>query len=255
MGNSGELLMQTSNECITPEQASHVPGLYPGDYVLIRVTDSGPGIPADIQGQIFEPFFTTKEQGEGTGMGLAMVYGIVKNHRGYIGVTSILDGGTTMRVYLPSAPCTAAKTSPLPTKKIFHGTGHILVVDDEKDVAEAAQAILEYLGYHVTIGLNGTKAVNFLKSSDVFVDVVLLDMVMTDMSGAECFGQLRLIQPDIKVIVCTGYDRNHAVQDLLNQGVAGFIQKPYDLDELSQTCTLVMKRGKQIETSLTGVLS
>jgi PAS domain S-box-containing protein len=255
MGNSGELLMQTSNECITPEQASHVPGLYPGDYVLIRVTDSGPGIPADIQGQIFEPFFTTKEQGEGTGMGLAMVYGIVKNHRGYIGVTSILDGGTTMRVYLPSAPCTAVKTNPLPTKKISHGTGHILVVDDEKDVAEAAQAILEYLGYQVTVALNGTKAVTFLKSSDVFVDVVLLDMVMTDMSGAECFGQLRLIQPDIKVILCTGYDRNHAVQDLLNQGVAGFIQKPYDLDELSQICTLVVKRGKQIETSLSGVLS
>jgi PAS domain S-box-containing protein len=255
MGDSGELMMQTSNECITPEQASHVPGLYAGDYVLIRVTDSGAGIPADIQGQIFEPFFTTKEQGEGTGMGLAMVYGIVKNHRGYIGVTSILGGGTTMRVYLPSAPGTVAKTKPVPGKETSHGTGHILVVDDEKDVAEAAQAILEYLGYHVAVALNGREAVTFFKNPDSPVDVVLLDMVMTDMSGAECFAQLRTIRPDIKVILCTGYDRSHAVQDLLNQGVAGFIQKPYDLDELAQICTLVMKSGMQIETSLTGVLS
>jgi PAS domain S-box-containing protein len=255
MGDSGELIVQTANECVTPEQASHVPGLHAGDYVLIRVTDTGSGIPPEIQGQIFEPFFTTKEQGQGTGMGLAMVYGIVKNHRGYIGVTSSLGGGTTMCVYLPSAPCVAPKSKSVPTNEPSHGTGHILVVDDEKDVAEAAQAILEYLGYHVTVVLNGKEAVNFCQDSDIPVDVVLLDMVMTDMSGTECFAQLRAIRPDVKVILCTGYDRNHAVQDLLNQGVAGFIQKPYDLDELAQVCTLVMKDGMQVETCLTGASS
>ncbi|MDH5295880.1 MAG: response regulator, partial [Nitrospirota bacterium] len=159
MGDSGELIVQTVNECVTPEQASHVPGLYAGDYVLIRVTDTGSGIPPDIQGKIFEPFFTTKEQGQGTGMGLAMVYGIVKNHRGYIGVTSTLGGGTTMRVYLPSSPSAAPKAIKVPTKEPSHGTGHILIVDDQKDVAEAAQAILEYLGYHVTVVLNGKEAV------------------------------------------------------------------------------------------------
>jgi CheY-like chemotaxis protein len=188
-------------------------------------------------------------------MGLAMVYGIVKNHRGYIGVTSTLGGGTTMRVYLPSAPCVAPKSKSVPTNEPSHGTGHFLVVDDEKDVAEAAQAILEYLGYHVTVVLNGKEAVNFCQDSDIPVDVVLLDMVMTDMSGTECFAQLRAIRPDVKVILCTGYDRNHAVQDLLNQGVVGFIQKPYDLDELAQVCTLVMKDGMQVETCLTGASS
>lgn len=248
MGENGELIVQTVNECVTPEQASHVPGLYAGDYMVIRVTDSGRGIPPDIQGQIFEPFFTTKELGQGTGMGLAMVYGIVKNHRGYIGVTSILGGGTTMRVYLPSAPCETHAAMVAPAKEPVHGTGHILVVDDEKEVGEAAQAILEYLGYQVTLVFNGKAAVDHCHHSHHPVDVVLLDMVMTDMSGAECFAKLRAIRPEIQVILCTGYDRNHAVQNLLNQGVAGFIQKPYGIDDLAQMCTVVLKKRIQVET-------
>ncbi len=255
MGESGELIVQSVNESVTQEYASHVPGLYAGNYVVIRVTDSGGGISPDVQRHIFEPFFTTKENGQGTGMGLAMVYGIVKNHRGYIGVTSTRGVGTTMRVYLPSAPCAAPQTKIVLTKEPSHGTGHILIVDDEKDVAEAAQAILEYLGYHTTVRLNGKEAVTFFQASEEVIDVVLLDMVMADMSGTECFSQLRAIRPDVKVVLCTGYDRNHAVQNLLNQGVTGFIQKPYDLEELAHVCTMVMKDEKQVETALTGASS
>jgi two-component system, cell cycle sensor histidine kinase and response regulator CckA len=252
MRDSGVLSVQTTNEHVTPEQASRIPGLSTGDYVMIRVTDSGAGIPPDIQGKIFEPFFTTKEHGQGTGMGLAMVYGIVKNHRGYIGVTSTQGGGTTMCVYLPSTPYAALKTPSLPTKKSCHGTGHILVVDDEKGVAEAAQAILEHLGYQVSVVLKGQDAVMFCQDSEAHVDVVVLDMVMPDMSGAECFAQLRAMRPDIRVILCTGYDRNHAVQDLLDQGMAAFIQKPYDLEELAHVCSLVLNDGKQVEAAVNG---
>jgi two-component system cell cycle sensor histidine kinase/response regulator CckA len=252
MGGSGELLVQTVNETVTPEHASRVPGLCAGDYVLIRVTDTGMGMTPDIQRHIFEPFFTTKEQGQGTGMGLAMVYGIVKNHRGYIGVTSSLGCGTTMRVYLPAVPCATPKTKSGQTREPSHGTGHILVVDDEKDVAEAAQAILEFLGYQVTVVLNGKDAVAVCQDLTVPVDVVLLDMMMTEMSGAACFVELRAIRPDLKVILCTGYDRNHAVQDLLNQGVVGFIQKPYDVDELAHVCNGVLKNENQVETCGTG---
>lgn len=252
MGERGELLVQTSNETVTPEYASRVPGLCAGDYVLIRVTDTGIGMSLETQRHIFEPFFTTKEQGQGTGMGLAMVYGIVKNHHGYIGVTSSPGCGTTMRVYLPEVPCGTLKTKSIQRTEPSHGTGHILVVDDERDVGEAAQAILEYLGYQVTVVLSGKEAVDICQDLTIPVDVVLLDMVMPEMSGAVCYEELRMIRPDLKVILCTGYDRNHAVQDLYNQGVIGFIQKPYDVDELAHACQVVLKNDSRVEPCGTG---
>ncbi|HNP59390.1 MAG TPA: response regulator [Nitrospirales bacterium] len=247
MGERGELLVQTSNETVTQEYASRVPGLHAGDYVVIRVTDTGTGMSLETQRHIFEPFFTTKGRGQGTGMGLAMVYGIVKNHRGYIGVTSSPGCGTTMRVYLPDALCASLKDAPVQTTKPSHGTGHIVVIDDEKDVGEAAQAILEFLGYQVTVVLNGKEALKICRDLTVPVDVVLLDMVMPEMSGATCFEELRAIRPDLKVILCTGYDRNHAVQDLLNQGVVGFIQKPYDVDELAHACQIVLRDDNSVK--------
>ncbi len=240
MGDRGDLVFRTSNETITPQQAGRVPGLYPGEYVVIRVTDTGEGIPQDIQGKIFEPFFTTKEQGQGSGMGLAMVYGIVKNHKGYIGVTSTMGGGTTMKVYLPFSSVTVPQKSEKKTVTPRGNTGNVLVVDDEPDVAEAAQAILAYFGYTTTVVHSGKEAITFCRQADQTIDVVLLDMVMPDMTGTACFVELRAIRPTIKVILCTGYDRNHAVQELLNQGVAGFLQKPYDSEQLVSTCEAVM---------------
>ena len=210
MGKSGELLFGTTNESVTPEQASHVPGLSAGDYVVIRVTDTGDGIAQEIQGKIFEPFFTTKDQGQGSGMGLALVYGIVKNHQGYIGVTSTQGVGTTMRIYLPASSAGLPQAESVRDLKPSHGTGHVLVVDDEKEVAEAAQAILEYLGYDANIVLTGEKAVAYCQQSEPQVDMVLLDMVMPDMTGTECFSQLQTVCPETKVVLCTGYDRNHA---------------------------------------------
>jgi CheY-like chemotaxis protein len=241
MPDKGELIFQTSNEVVSPAQASHIPGLEAGDYVVVRVTDTGEGIAQDVQAHIFEPFFTTKDQGKGSGMGLAMVYGIVKNHHGYIGVTSTLGVGTTMRVYLPSVPCEDSQTKDEPVAIPSEGTGHVLIIDDEKEVAEAAQAILEFLGYTTTIRLSGQGAVAFYQECSHQVDLVLLDMVMPDMSGSECCAELRRIQPESKILLCTGYDRNHAVQELLNRGVAGFIQKPYDVDALAHMCADALK--------------
>ncbi|MGV7228593.1 MAG: response regulator [Nitrospirales bacterium] len=252
MRHKGEIIFQTSNELVTSAQALHIPGLAAGDYVVIRVTDTGDGMPQDVQAHIFEPFFTTKEQSQGSGMGLAMVYGIVKNHHGYIGVTSTLGVGTTMRVYLPSVLCDDPQTKPAPAATRSEGTGHVLIIDDEKAVAEAAQAILEYLGYATTIRLSGLEAVAFCQNSKHHVDLVLLDMVMPDMSGSECFAELRRIRPESKILLCTGYDRNHAVQELMNQGVVGFIQKPYDLDELAQVCADALKQHAPAEACLSG---
>jgi len=250
--HKGELVFHTSNERVSSEQASTIPGLAAGDYVVVRVADTGEGISQDIQAHIFEPFFTTKEQGQGTGMGLAMAYGIVKNHHGYIGVTSTPCVGTTMRVYLPSVLCDKPQTITTPVGVPSEGTGQVLIIDDEKAVAEAAQAILEFLGYTTTIRLSGRDAVEFYHDSSHQVDLVLLDMVMPDMSGSECFAELHRIRPDSKVLLCTGYDRNHAVQELLNQGVVGFIQKPYDLNELARVCADALKQPLSAEVCASG---
>lgn len=236
MGSNGLLRFSTSNETVSPTQAAHVPGLSPGDYVVIRVTDSGEGIPLDMQGKIFEPFFSTKDSGKGSGMGLAMVYGIVKNHRGYIGVTSTLGVGTMMKVYLPALSGPPPRSVPIQNTVPSKGTGHILVVDDEPEVAEAARAVLEYLGYQVSVVSNGKAAIDYCQNAGNQVDMVLLDMIMPDMAGPECFVQLKRLIPDIKVILCTGYDRNHAVQELLDQGVVAFLQKPYELDQIAKVC-------------------
>jgi PAS domain S-box-containing protein len=252
MSDKGDLMFHTSNETVSSAQASHIPGLAAGDYVVVRVTDTGEGMPQDVKSHIFEPFFTTKELGQGSGMGLAMVYGIVKNHHGYIGVTSTLGVGTTMRVYLPSILCDEPRTQSDAMTLPSAGTGHVLIVDDEAAVADAAQAILEYLGYSTTIRLSGREAVAFCQESTQHVDLVLLDMVMPDMNGPECFAELRRIRPDSKILLCTGYDRNHAVQELLNQGVVGFIQKPYDLDALAQVCADVLHQPAPAEACLSG---
>ncbi len=247
MAHKGELIFHTSNEHVSSEQAAMIPGLAAGDYVVVRVADTGEGISQDVQAHIFEPFFTTKEQGQGTGMGLAMAYGIIKNHHGYIGVTSTPAVGTTMRVYLPAVLCDTPQTIITPVGVPSTGTGHVLIIDDENAAAEAAQAILEFLGYTTTIRLSGRDAVEFYQDSSPQVDLVLLDMVMPDISGSECFAELRRIRPDSKVLLCTGYDRNHAVQELLNQGVVGCIQKPYDLDELARVCADALKQPSPVK--------
>ena len=252
ISHKGELLFRTTNERVSSAQAATIPGLAAGDYVVVHVTDTGDGMAQDVQAHIFEPFFTTKEQGQGSGMGLAMVYGIVKNHHGYIGVTSTVGVGSTMRVYLPSVSCDVSQTTSGRVAVPSAGTGHVLIVDDEQAVAEATQASLEFLGYTTTIQLNGREAVAYFTDSTRQVDLVLLDMVMPDMSGPECFAELRRIRPETKVLLCTGYDRNHAVQELLNEGVIGFIQKPYDLEELARVCADVLSQTAEVETCLSG---
>ena len=252
IADKGELVFRTSNEQVSSAQAASIPGLAAGDYVVVHVTDTGEGMDQDVQAHIFEPFFTTKEQGQGSGMGLAMVYGIIKNHHGYIGVTSTVGVGSTMRVYLPSVSCDEPQKTSWQRAMPSAGTGHVLIIDDESAVAEAAQVSLEFLGYTTTIKLSGHEGVKFCNDPRNHVDLILLDMVMPDMSGPECFAELRRIRPDSKVLLCTGYDRNHAVQELLNQGVVGFIQKPYDLDELAHVCADVLSQTVKVEPCWSG---
>ena len=253
MPQGGTLTISTANELIDAEAGRRKPGLVPGSHLLVKVADSGVGIPQDIKNKIFEPFFTTKEKGKGTGMGLAMTYGIVKNHQGYIGVSSEAGEGTTMNVYLPVTGESSENNDSDVTESLFLGHGNILVVDDDEVVAGVAAELLEHLGYHVAIVTSGDQAVEYCQRHPGGLDLVLLDMIMEGMNGAECFSALRQLDPRLNVIMCTGYDRNHAIQELLNQGVVGFIQKPYDITELSQVVGDVLAGARLPKARLTSM--
>ena len=226
------------------------PGLEPGRYLMISVSDNGVGIDEEVQRQIFEPFFTTKARGQGSGMGLAMVYGIVKNHGGSVIVDSSLGAGSTFHVYLPLTEKKPAEVSATAVDQPVAGKGHVLLVDDEDTVLEVAADMLQALGYSVATARNGKEAVAYYRSHWREVDLVILDMLMPEMGGRDAFVELQQISPDVQAVLSTGYDLNHAAQEILNQGVRGFFQKPYTIEQFSRAIAEVMERpGEQENTT------
>lgn len=207
--------------------------LTPDEYFFVAVADTGEGIPEEIRDRIFDPFFTTKRPGEGTGMGLAMVYGIVRNHGGGVEVRSEAGNGATVTVYLPLAEGASRPESTTQAFELPHGTGNILVVDDEETVASGTKAMLSLLGYDVAVAGNGRDAVNFYEKHRDNVDLVILDLTMPVMNGVECFDALKETNPDVKLVITTGHAFNDTVQKLLQKGVVGFLPKPYTMLELS----------------------
>ena len=168
-------------------------------------------------------------------MGLAMVYGIVKNHGGAIEVESSVGQGTTFHLFFPHASRTDAETETRPPSGPVLGTGKILLVDDEEMVRNIGARLLHYLGYEVVVAADGAEALEMYRQQQSQVELVVLDMIMPNMSGRECFHALRSINPQVKVVLATGYDQNHAAQEIMDEGAQGFVQKPYDLHEFS-TC-------------------
>ena len=204
----------------------------PGRYLQISVSDTGVGIPKEIIDRIFEPFFTTKETGKGTGLGLAAVYGTVKDHHGSINVCSEPGNGTIFNLFIPlsSAECKAA----LPIEGIFHGSGGILLVDDEEMIRSMAKELLTELGYTVYMAEDGYKAQEIYALHKEEITLVVLDMIMPKMNGKETYLKLREINPDVRVLLCSGFHREGTTQELIEFGAKGFIKKPYSMIELSQ---------------------
>ncbi len=241
MPDGGVLLIETRNEALTPEDAQRIAestggsaGSPPGRFVSLSVTDTGVGISSDDIPRIFEPFFTTKEPGKGTGMGLAMAYGIVKNHGGVMDVRSSPGFGSTFRVLLPASHEEAAPaTAEGPSEKIAGGTEAILFVDDEESLRLLAVETLGRLGYSVTTARNGIEAVELFSDSRSRVDLVILDMIMPGMGGEETFRRLRKINPSARILVSSGYAVEGKPGNLLAEGAAGFLQKPYRLATLA----------------------
>ena len=231
MPDGGELTLKTTNA--TPEDMKE--RLYEpksGRYVLLTVTDTGIGMDKETQKRIFDPFFTTKEMGQGTGLGLASAYGIIKGHGGYIDVDSEEGRGTTFRVYLPASTQTIPDFVEKPRQPI-EGTGTILLVDDEEIVLDVSINLLKRLGYTVLGAKGGREAVEVYKAHKEEIDMVILDMIMPEMGGAETFDRIKAIDPNVKVLLSSGFSIEGQAREILNRGCDGFIQKPFSLAKLS----------------------
>ena len=232
MPGGGELYLETTNVVID-EDSSISYQVDPGRYVKISIRDVGVGMDEATLKRIFDPFFTTKDMGRGTGLGLASAYGIIKNHGGFINVYSGKGHGTTFEIYLQATEKveTEEKEQGLGIQK---GSETILLIDDEEMIIDVVNALLEGLGYTVFLANNGIEAIETYKKNWEKIDLVILDMIMPGMSGSDTFDSLKEINPDIKIVLASGYSINGHANEILNRGCVGFIQKPIKMVDLSQ---------------------
>jgi PAS domain S-box-containing protein len=245
MEKSGNLRIQTKNINIDPKTAK-LHGVQPGIYIQIAVTDTGVGISADIQQRIFDPFFTTKERGRGTGLGLASAYGIIKNHAGFMSVHSREGAGATFFIHLPASRKSLEES--IPPEPAFHETtaahhnGTILLVDDEAVIIEAVGDMISHLGYRLEIARSGEKALELYQANQGAIDLVILDLVMPSMGGAETFDKLKTMDPQVKVLLCSGFSAEGQATELLQRGCLGFIQKPFNLNQFAYKLGRVLNK-------------
>lgn len=231
MPGGGELYIQTENITI---DANHNEAyqLEPGKYVKVSVTDTGVGMDEATQQRIFDPFFTTKEIGRGTGLGLASVYGIVKNHGGFINVYSKTGKGTTFNIYMPASEKEIIEENKT-EKEVSQGFETVLLVDDEEVIIDVGKSMLEKLGYKVLIARNGSEAIDIYGNTPDNINIVILDMIMPGMGGGNIYDELKKIDPDIKALLSSGYSMNGQATAILERGCNGFIHKPFSISELS----------------------
>jgi nitrogen-specific signal transduction histidine kinase/CheY-like chemotaxis protein len=241
MPEGGALYLKTQNVMLDSSYVKPFK-VEPGKYVEISVSDTGVGIDRETRERIFEPFFTTKEMGRGTGLGLASVYGIIKSHGGYIDVDSEKERGTTFTIYLPASDRKAVREKVAPAA-MLKGTGTILLIDDEKMILDVGCELLEELGYTVLSALSGREALDIFQKNSGKIDLIIMDMIMPGMGGGETFDRLRNINSNIKVLLSSGYSVNGQAAKILRRGCDGFIQKPFNLNQLAEKIGEIM--GKQ----------
>ncbi len=231
MPGGGEIYLETENVFCDDEQTAPY-AIKPGEYVKITVTDTGTGMDEKTRARVFEPFFTSKAMGRGTGLGLATVYGIIKGHKGIIDVESEPGQGTTFTIYLPASEKQVAEEKTA-NETIARGTETILLVDDEKMVLEVSREMLELLGYQVYAAGSGQEAIAVYMEKRDKIDLIILDMIMPGISGGETFDRLREINPDVRVLLSSGYSLTGEAKTIMDRGCKGFIQKPFQLQKLS----------------------
>jgi CheY-like chemotaxis protein len=211
-----------------------------GEYVMLAMTDTGTGMTPEVQSQIFEPFFTTKDIGKGTGLGLASVYGTVKQSGGFIWVYSELGKGSTFKLYFPAIEASGESTA-APTKSAAApgGNERVLLVEDEPTLRAVSSAFLQSKGYRVTEASDGNEGLNVLKQDPKF-DLLITDMVMPEMGGAGLAEEAKKLIPNLKIIFMSGYTDRAIDENLLGPGTA-FLQKPVSLDVFARTIRKILE--------------
>ncbi len=238
MTSGGDLYLKT-NKIVLDEGYTQSLNIIPGPYVKITVSDTGVGMAPEVREKIFEPFFTTKAKGRGTGLGLASAYGIIKNHGGIIVVDSEVGVGSTFEIYLPSTTKEVERQASTETAAIS-GRERILLVDDEEIVLEVGSEMLKNLGYEVHCLSDGRAAIEYYSKTQSEIDLVILDMIMPGIDGSATFDGLKEVNPDVNVLLSSGYSIDGKANEILSKGCRGFIQKPFSLEALSKKIRSVL---------------
>ena len=243
MPGGGELILETANVSVDEGTSGRPPDAAPGRYVCITVTDTGIGMDAQTQLRCFESSFTIPKTGSSTGLGLSSAYGIVQSHHGFITMRSGEGRGSTFRVFLPASTPTAphAPPAPLPGRE---GRKTLMLVEDEDMVALISDQMLTRLGHDVFVARSGPDALSIFQEHHEKIDLVILDMIMPGMSGAETFERLKAIDPGVNVLLSSGYTLNGQAEDILRRGCRGFIQKPFTIEQLDRKIRELLPSGQ-----------
>jgi len=244
MPGDGDLYVQTENVILDEDDVKPFK-IEPGRYIKISVTDTGVGMDEATRQKIFDPFFTTKEMGRGTGLGLASAYGIIKNHGGFINVYSEKGEGATFNIYLPASEKEIIEKKKL-SKDVLRGSETVLLVDDEDMIIDVSEQLLKKMGYAVLISRSGKEAIDIYEKNKNRIDIVILDMIMPDMSGGDTFDRLKEINPEIKVLLSSGYSITGQATEILERGCDGFIQKPFNMKQLSRKLREILDKDSYV---------
>jgi PAS domain S-box-containing protein len=244
MPDGGRLVLEAANVHIDESQARLTVDAQPGDYVRLRVRDTGHGIPPEIRARIFEPFFTTKELGKGTGLGLAMVFGIIKQHKGWIECHSDVGRGTRFDIYLPQSTAPPPEPTALaPVRR--HGNEKILLIDDEAMIRQLGQKTLQQHGYQVLLAENGLQGLTIYQREMGKIDLVILDLSMPQISGRDTLKHLRRLDPNVRVLFSSGFSAE-TVTETEADGVVGFLSKPYSPIDMVDQVRVVLDRCRRV---------
>ena len=235
MPEGGQLDIETRNVLVDQEMSREHAGLESGSFVLLTVSDNGTGMDEETLSRIFDPFFSTKEEGKGTGLGLAIVYGIVRKHKGFIYCSSTPGQGTCFSIFLPACSGKeeiAEVSSDAAVEDITGSAETILVVDDEEGILEIEQEMLSLHNYQVLTASSGEEALEVFTEHQAEIGLVILDINMPGMGGYQCLVELKRMNPDLKVIIATGYAGDSQVSRVFDAGVADIVQKPFKMNDL-----------------------